>query len=103
MIDSLRIANTSGLLLQNYYQSHVTNIQFTDANDSNDRDITVEVTIFGDNVYNNWGEISIALADSVSKQYTSDPNNNSAKVSIREDEQSQISVAIEVSDSVAGR
>ena len=100
VIDGLTIANVSDSLFQDYYQSHVTDIEFTDANDSTDRDITVAVTISGDDVYRAWGEISIALASG--DEYTADPNNNSATVSVREDETSDISVAIEVSNSVVG-
>ena len=100
VIDGLTIENVSDSSLHNYYQSHTSNIQFTDANDSTNRDITVEVTISGDDVYIAWGEISIALASG--DEYTADSNNNSATVIVREDEQSDISVAIEVSDYVVG-
>ena len=100
VIDGLTIENVSDSSLHNYYQSHTSNIQFTDANDSTNRDITVEVTISGDDVYIAWGEISIALASG--DEYTADSNNNSATVTVREDEQSDISVAIEVSDYVVG-
>ena len=100
VIDGLTIANTSDPLFQNYYQSHTSPIQFTDANNASNRDITIPVTILGDDAYNNWGEISIALADSTSKQYTADSNNNSATVSIREDESADVSIAIEAPTNV---
>ena len=101
VIDGLTIANVSDPLFQNYYQSHITDIQFTDANDSTDRDITVPVTISGDaDDYMGWGEISIALASG--DEYTADPNNNSATVTVREDEPAPVSVAIRVANSVIG-
>ena len=98
VIDGLTIANTSDPLFQDYYQSHTSPIQFTNANDSTDRDITVPVTIIGDDYYKNWGEISITLASG--DEYTADPNNNSAKVSIREDEPADVSIAIDTPTSV---
>ena len=46
------------------------------------------------------GEISIALASG--DEYTADSNNNSATVSVREDEPAPVSIAIQVDNSVVG-